>query len=111
VGHGRHRHGRRRRLPVRRAATTTLAMATLYALRNLRSSVIYPLRLDSAGLEITLKEPDSRLQDTLEVLRRHGITVRTVDAEIDEERTCYKPKFASPTPQRPSCPGRALQPP
>ena len=43
-------------------------MATLYALRNFRSSVIYPLRLDSAGLEITLKEPDSRLQDALEVL-------------------------------------------
>ena len=93
------------------AATTALAMATLYALRNFRSSVIYPLRLNSAGLEITLKEPDSRLQDTLEVLRRHGITVRTVDAEIDEERTCYKPKFASPTPQRPSCPRRALRPP
>lgn len=41
------------------AATTALAMATLYALRSFRSSVIYPLRLDSAGLEITLNEPDS----------------------------------------------------
>jgi len=40
-------------------ATTALAMATLYALRSFRSSVIYPLRLYSAGLEITLNEPDS----------------------------------------------------
>jgi putative Mg2+ transporter-C (MgtC) family protein len=72
------------------AATTALAMATLYALRSFRSSVIYPLRLDSAGLEITLNEPDSGPQDALEILRRHGITVRTVDAEIDEERALYK---------------------
>jgi putative Mg2+ transporter-C (MgtC) family protein len=35
------------------AATTVLAMATLYFLRSFRSSVIYPLRLDSAELEIS----------------------------------------------------------
>jgi putative Mg2+ transporter-C (MgtC) family protein len=39
------------------AAATALAMATLYLLRSFRSSVIYPLRLDSAGLELTLKNP------------------------------------------------------
>ena len=80
------------------AATTALAMATLYALRSFRSSVIYPLRLDSAGLEITLNEPDSGPQDALEVLRRHGITVRTVDAEIDEERALYKLQVHIPPP-------------
>ena len=42
------------------AATTVLAMATLYFLRSLRSSVIYPLRLDSAEPEIALKEATSR---------------------------------------------------
>lgn len=72
------------------AATTALAMATLYALRSFRSSVIYPLRLDAAGLEITLKEPESGPQDALEVLRRHDITVRTIDVEIDEEHARYK---------------------
>ena len=39
------------------AVTTALAMATLYALRSFRSSVIYPLRLDAAGLEIPSKNP------------------------------------------------------
>ena len=80
------------------AATTALAMTTLYALRSFRSSVIYPLRLDSAGLEITLNEPDSGPQDALKVLRRHGITVRTVDAEIDEERALYKLQVRIPHP-------------
>ncbi len=79
-------------------ATTALAMATLYALRSFRSSVIYPLRLDSAELEITLKESASGPQDALEVLRRHGITVRTIDAEIDEERACYKLQVRIPPP-------------
>ena len=36
------------------AAATTLAMATLYALRRFRSSIISPLRLDSAGLELDM---------------------------------------------------------
>ncbi len=80
------------------AATTVLAMATLYALRSFRSSVIYPLRLDAAGLEITLKEPASGPGDTLEVLRRHDITVRTIDVEIDEEHARYKLQVRIPPP-------------
>ena len=80
------------------AATTVLAMATLYFLRSFRSSVIYPLRLDSAELEITLKEPASGPQDALEVLRRHDITVRTMDAEINEEGATYKLQIRIPPP-------------
>ncbi len=73
-------------------------MATLYALRSFRSSVIYPLRLDSAGLKITLKEPDSGPRNALEVLRRHDITVRTIDAEIDEESAQYQLQIRDPPP-------------
>ncbi len=80
------------------AVTTALAMATLYALRSFRSSVIYPLRLDSAGLKITLKEPDSGPRNALEVLRRHDITVRTIDAEIDEESAQYQLQIRVPPP-------------
>jgi uncharacterized membrane protein YhiD involved in acid resistance len=71
------------------AATTALAMATLYALRRFRSSFISPLSLDSAGLELRLKEPRSGPAGAIEILRSHGITIRRMDAEIDEERAHY----------------------
>ena len=70
-------------------ATTVLAMATLYALRRFRSSIISPLSLDSAGLELGLKEPQSGPAGAFEILRSHGITIRRMDAEIDEERAHY----------------------
>ncbi len=71
-------------------ATTVLAMATLYALRRFRSSIISSLSLDLAGLELDLKEPRSGPTGALRVLRSHGITIRRMDAEIDEERARYR---------------------
>ena len=80
------------------AATTALAMATLYALRSFRSSVIYPLRLDSAGLEITLKSPGSGPESALQILRRHDITIRAIDVEIDEAHASYRLQVRIPPP-------------
>ena len=71
-------------------AATVLAVATLYALRRFRSSVISPLRLDSAGLELDLKNHGSNPVDALQILRRHNISIRNMDAVIDEERARYK---------------------
>jgi putative Mg2+ transporter-C (MgtC) family protein len=72
------------------AAATILAVATLYALRRFRSSIISPLRLDSAGLELDFKDHESRPANALQVLRRHDISIRSMDAEIDEERASYR---------------------
>ena len=69
---------------------TLLAMATLYALRRFRSSVISPLRLDLAGLELGLRDPGSSPANALQILRRHDISIRSMDAEIDEEHASYK---------------------
>jgi len=71
------------------AAATILAVATLYTLRRFRSSIISPLSVDSAGVELGLKGPRSNPASALQVLRRHGITIRRMDAEIDEERARY----------------------
>lgn len=71
-------------------AATVLTMATLFALRRFRSSIFSPLRLDSAGLELSLKERGSSPTNALQVLRRHNISIRSMDAEIDEERVSYK---------------------
>ncbi len=71
-------------------AATVLAVATLYALRRFRSSVISPLRLDSAGLELDLKDRGSSPADALQLLRRHNISIRNMDAVIDEERARYR---------------------
>lgn len=72
------------------AAATVLAMATLNALRRFRSSVITPLRLDSAGLELDLRTTAEGPTEALQVLERHDITVRNTDVEIDQERSRYK---------------------
>jgi putative Mg2+ transporter-C (MgtC) family protein len=72
------------------AAATVLAMATLNALRRFRSSVINPMRLDSAGLELDLRTTAEGPTDSFRVLERHDITVRSTDAEIDQERSRYK---------------------
>jgi putative Mg2+ transporter-C (MgtC) family protein len=72
------------------AAATVLAVATLNALRRFRSSVITPLRLDSAGLELDLRTTAQGPTDAFRVLERHDITVRSTDAEIDKERSRYK---------------------
>jgi putative Mg2+ transporter-C (MgtC) family protein len=61
------------------AAATVLTMATLFA-----------LRLDSAGLGLGLKDRGSSPANALQVLRRHNISIRSMDAEIDEERVRYK---------------------
>jgi putative Mg2+ transporter-C (MgtC) family protein len=72
------------------AAATVLAMATLNALRRFRSSVITPLRLDSAGLELDMGTTAEGPTDALRVLERHDITIRSTEAEIDQERSRYK---------------------
>ena len=72
------------------AATTAFAMATLYALRGFRTSVISPLRLGSAGLELTLSDSGSGPTGALQILRRHGITIRAMDADIDDDRALYR---------------------
>ena len=72
------------------AAATVLTMATLFALRRFRSSIISPLRLDSAGLELSLKERGSSPANALQVLRLNDISIRSMDAEISNERVRYK---------------------
>jgi putative Mg2+ transporter-C (MgtC) family protein len=72
------------------AAATVLAMATLYVLRGFRSSVISPLRLGSADLELGLKATEDGPAGALEVLRDHDIAVRNMDAEIEGDHALYR---------------------
>jgi putative Mg2+ transporter-C (MgtC) family protein len=72
------------------ATATLLAVATLQALRRFRSSVISPIRLGSADLEFDLKATEDGASPALDVLQRHDINVRSMDAEIDEDHARYK---------------------
>jgi hypothetical protein len=47
------------------------------------------MRLGSADLELGLKEPESGPANALQILRRHDITIRNMDAEIDEKHARY----------------------
>jgi putative Mg2+ transporter-C (MgtC) family protein len=72
------------------AAATLLAIATLQALRRFRSSVITPIRLGSADLEFGLRATEDGPSPALDVLRRHDINIRIMDAEIEEGYAHYK---------------------
>jgi putative Mg2+ transporter-C (MgtC) family protein len=72
------------------ATTTLLAIATLQALRRFRSSVISPIRLGSAEIELGLKATEDGPSPALDVLRRHDIAIRNMDAEIDGDQANYK---------------------
>jgi hypothetical protein len=72
------------------ATATALAMATLYALRRFRSSVISPMRLGSADLELDLRSTEGGPAGALGVLERHDITIRSMDAEIDGDRARFE---------------------
>jgi putative Mg2+ transporter-C (MgtC) family protein len=72
------------------ATATLLAIATLQALRRFRSSVISPIRLGSAELELGLKATEDGPSPAIEVLRRHDITIRNMDAEIDGDQAHYR---------------------
>jgi putative Mg2+ transporter-C (MgtC) family protein len=72
------------------AATTLLAMATLYLLRSFRSTVISPMRLGSADLELGLKATEDGPANALEVLKDHDIAVRNMDAEIEGDHAHYR---------------------
>ena len=46
--------------------------------------------LDSAGLELDLRTTTEGPTEAFRILERHDITVRSTDAEIDQERAVYK---------------------
>ena len=72
------------------AVATGLAMATLYALRRFRSTVISPMRLGSADLDISLKATEEGPASALEILGHHDITIRNMDADIDGDQARYR---------------------
>jgi putative Mg2+ transporter-C (MgtC) family protein len=69
------------------AAATVLTIATLYALRGLGSSIISPLRLDSAGLEL------EQLADRLRLVRNSSHE-RLLERPKDQGPRCPRPRDA-----------------
>src|SRR5919107_1104692 len=72
------------------ATATLLAITTLQGLRRFRSSVISPMRLGSADLEFDLRATENGPSPVLDVLGRHDITIRSMDAEIDDDHARYR---------------------
>jgi putative Mg2+ transporter-C (MgtC) family protein len=71
------------------AAATLVAIVTLYALRIFRSSVIGRFQLYLSDLSFTLDDPAADPAPVLETLKRHEISIRNIDVEIDKERARY----------------------
>lgn len=71
-------------------AATVIVLATLFALRWFRTNVIERFRLDSASVAFTLKDPTADPSEALEKPGDHGISIRTMEAEMDEKRASYR---------------------
>lgn len=72
------------------AATTAAVMATLYALRRIRSLVDARLRVESSTITLTLHGLEHGPSEALGVLERHGMRVRDVEADVEGERARYR---------------------
>lgn len=72
------------------ASTTAVVIATLFALRYFRGTVIERFRLDSASFSFSLSDPTADPSAVLGVLADRNITVRRVETEITKKRATYK---------------------
>lgn len=79
-------------------AATLISIGALFVLRYFRGSVIGRLRLDYADLHFTLKDPATDPRTVLEILDSHGIGVRRMDLDLDEERASYRLQVRSRPP-------------
>jgi putative Mg2+ transporter-C (MgtC) family protein len=71
------------------AATTAVVLASLYLLRKVRGVLIPRLRTDHGVLELTFEDPRGDVSQVVEILERHDIRTRSLDAELGEGRAVY----------------------
>lgn len=72
------------------AAATALCIATLYALRRLRTVIDSRLRIDSSVITLTLRGLEQGPSEALQTLERHGVRVRDLEADVEGERARYR---------------------
>lgn len=71
-------------------ATTVIALLALYALRAFRSRVVSRFRTEFVVLGVTFDETRGDISKATEVLDRHGMNVRSLDAEIESGQARYR---------------------
>lgn len=72
------------------AAATAVCIATLYALRRLRSAIDSRLRIESSTISLTLRGLDHGPSEALRTLERHGVRVRDLEADVEGDRARYR---------------------
>ncbi len=77
-------------------ATTVIALLALYALRAFRSRIVSRFRTEFVVLGVTLEEARGNISEATQVLDRHGITVRSLDAEIESGQASYRIQLRIP---------------
>lgn len=71
-------------------AATAVVLATLFALRWFRATIIERFRLDTAYFAFTLREPTADPSTAIEKLEDHGVSIRTMEAELDDRRASFR---------------------
>lgn len=77
-------------------ATTAIALLALYALRAFRGYVVARFRTEFVVLGVTFEEARGDVSDVTRILDRHGINVRSLDAEIGGGEARYQIQLRIP---------------
>jgi putative Mg2+ transporter-C (MgtC) family protein len=71
------------------AATTVVVLLSLYLLREFRARIISRFQTNFALLDVAFSDTGGEISGVVDLLERHGIEVRDLDAELEEGRARY----------------------
>jgi putative Mg2+ transporter-C (MgtC) family protein len=72
------------------AAATEACLATLYALRRIRTGIDSRLRIEFSTITLTLRGLEHGSSEALRALERHGMIIRDLEADVAGERARYR---------------------
>jgi putative Mg2+ transporter-C (MgtC) family protein len=78
------------------AATTAVVIAALYLLREVRNRLLARFRTNFGVLKIAFSDVGSEINEVTETLERHGVQIRSLEAEIEEGHSRYTVQLRIP---------------
>lgn len=71
------------------AATTVVVVLSLYLLREFRALIIGRFQMNFAVLDVVFSDTGAEISGVVDLLERHSMKVRGLDAELEEGRARY----------------------
>ena len=77
-------------------STTVVVLISLYLLRRLRAIIVPRLRTNYGIMNLTFDGPGGNISEVNDLLDRHEIIVRSLDAELEDEKSHYSIRMRIP---------------